>query len=152
MFQDILNKIKKIKYKFKQQGYTLIEVIIAISFMGIIVASITLPLTESINLTSNNQNITEANNLAKLYIKSLQNYWNTQDAYDNKPPLDITSVHTADGKYNVTLYSVENIKEGKDGKGDDIVLVKRARIKYQDQAGNILTDLYFDFNRPSISN
>lgn len=137
MFQDLLNKRKSHK------GMTLLELTISMVIFGILVISINLPLSTGLYLSVDDNNIVKANNIAKTYIKDLENNWKIQLAYDNAELIEVDSTYTDNGKYTVNITS-EDIQTNEDG----IVVIRRVGVNYKNKEGKTLTDIFYDFNRP----
>lgn len=142
MFQDLQNKQNILK-KHANKGYTLIEIAISVLFFAIVALGISLPFGNSISLTVDNKNINAANNLARSYLKDVEANWSIQSNFDEGNLIEVDSAYTNDGKYDVTVIS-DNISINDIG----IVVVRRINIKYKDNKGRYLTDLYYDYNRP----
>jgi len=141
MYQDICscanNKNKRLK------GYTILEMVIATLFFAITVVCLSLPFCESINLSAKDQDIVNANSLAKTYLKAIELKWQFQTNYDAGDLPEITNVETFNDKYSVTA-----VKQDIAQNSDSIVIVRRVNVKYTDKNNNILVDLFTDFNRP----
>lgn len=137
MFQDLLNK------KFRKKGYSLIELMIAVLFLGIIAVALSPPITNSMFLTFDNKNINSANNLAKTYLRDVQDSWKIQADYDMGILVNADSEYTNNGEYTININSQDLETDG-----DGNVILRRVNIVYQDNDGNTLCNLYFDYNRP----
>jgi len=145
MFQDTLKTDNKHRNQL-QKGYTLIEVFIAIMFFGLISLGLSLPFNNSINLTVNNKNINAANNLARSYLKDLEANWRIQDNFKEGNLIEINDVYTDNGKYSVEKSS-QVITEDSSG----TVMVRRVHIVYKDSKGLVLSDIFYDYNRPGTT-
>ena len=143
MFQDLLNKQNKKTQKYTKPGYTLIEVIMAVVFFGIIALGIGIPFNESMMLSRNDQNIVDANNLARLYLKDTELKWLLQSDFDAGELPELTEKYTANGKYIVTVNQTD-VASNTEG----IPLVKRVNITYKDNLNTTLVDIFLDYNRP----
>jgi type II secretory pathway pseudopilin PulG len=130
----------------KSGGYTLLEVMIAIVFFGVVVLGLGLPVTESLNLSSEDQNIVSANNLARVYLKDVELSWLKQSDYDGGEILQISDKYTKNGYFDVNV-NTDNIAFNDDGN----VLVRRVNIKYTNDSGTCLADIFLDYNRPGSS-
>jgi len=139
MFQDSYNNYKNKTLK----GYTLLEIAVAILFFSITVICLSLPLCQSISLSSSEQDMVNANNLARMYLKSIDLKWQFQTDYDQGELPQITSTFTSNDKYNVTT-AKQDIAQN----SSSIVIVRRVNIEYKDKKNNTLVNLFMDFNRP----
>lgn len=139
MFQDFYDKV----YKKNNPGYTLLEIAIAILFFSITVVCLSLPISQSIGLSASEQNMVNANNLAKVYLKNIELNWQFQANYDIGELPQINSNYTDNGKYTVTV-TQQNLAQNSNG----IVILRRLNIKYKDNRNNTLADLFVDINRP----
>lgn len=152
MFQEISRKINIYK---SSEGITLIEIMVSILFFGIISLSLSHTLTNSLVLTTHDNNIVNATNLAKLYLTKVGQDWRLQLNYDNPALPDVSeftdgeensitnSTYTNNGKYNVTVIC-SDISANTEG----TTIVRRVEIIYNDQENNKLMNLYKDFGRP----
>lgn len=127
----------------KEKGYTLVEVAISILFFAIVALGLSLPFSNSVSLTVDNKNINAANNLARSYLKDTEANWSVQNNFDQGKLIQISNSYNNNSKYTVIVNS-QNISTDNNG----IVVVRRVNIKYKDNKGNILTDIYYDYNRP----
>ena len=128
----------------RQEGYTLLEVIISVMFFAIIAMGLFLPYCNSISLTVDNKNITAANNLARSYLKDIESEWKIQNNFDTGSLIEIDETYTNNGIYIVSVNS-EDIATDDEG----IVLIRRINITYKDSEENTLSDIYYDYSRPS---
>ncbi|MEI8388790.1 MAG: hypothetical protein WCG23_02785 [bacterium] len=142
MCQGFLNKKNNFNYSVSK-GYTLLEVLISIVFFAIITVGLSLPISSSISLTVDNKNINAANNLARSYLEDVEAKWTIQSNFDAGTLIAVTDVYTNNKKYNVTVTS-ENISTDNNG----VVIVRRINIKYKNTKGKLLTDIYYDYDRP----
>jgi len=140
MSQDFLNKNQ---FKSKN-GQSLTEIMVAIVFFGLIAVSLSLPLSNSLFATYDNQNINTANTLARSYLKDLQDSWKLQGDFDTGTLITPGTVYTENSKYTVSTTSAD-IQTDTDGN----VLIRRVTVTYSDDNGAVLCELYFDFNRPA---
>ncbi len=136
MFRDLLNK----KYC---RGYSLIELMMAVLFFGIVAVALSPPITNSMYLTFDNKNINSANNLAKTYLRDLQDSWKIQADYDQGTLINAGNEYTDNGNYNVAVNS-----QALETNGNGNVILRRINIVYKDSDGNTLCDIYYDYNRP----
>lgn len=136
MFQDLSSK----KYS---DGYSLIELMMAMLIFGVMVIALSYPISNSMYLTHDNKTVNSANNLAKSYLRDVQDAWKLQNTYDQGNLITIDSDYTDNGKYSVTVGSsvLESDDEGN-------TLLRRVNVKYQDPNNNTLCDVYYDYNRP----
>jgi Tfp pilus assembly protein PilV len=139
MFQDFCNTSSIKTFK----GYTLLEIAIAILFFSITVVCLSLPISQSISLSASEQDAVNANNLAKVYLKSIELKWQFQADYDIGELPPITSTLTDNGRYTVTVTNQEIARNS-----SDIIILKRINVKYKDRNNNNLADLFTDINRP----
>lgn len=139
MFQDFCNQLSK----KSNQGYTLLEIAVAILFFSITVVCLSLPIGQSISLSASEQNVVNANNLAKVYLKNIELNWQFQANYDVGALPQITSTYTDNGKYTVTV-TQQNLAQNSNG----IIILRRINIKYKDNRNNTIADLFVDINRP----
>ncbi len=130
-----LNKNKK--------GITLLEIMIAVVFFGIIAVGLSLPVSRSLYLTADNKNINVANSLAKSYLNSLQEKWQLIDDFDQGQLVDVDNTYTDNGKFTVTVSS-QDLETDSDG----TVLIKRVNITYKDGKNDILCNIFYDYSRP----
>jgi len=140
MCPDLLNKINR---KSRKTGYTLLEIVISILFFAIITIGLSLPMSNSINLTVDNKKLNTANNLARSYLKNQEAEWSIQNDFDTGQLIDADATYTNNGKYTVTV-SYENISADSNG----IIVIRRVHIKYLDSKGHTLSDIFYDYNRP----
>lgn len=136
MSQDLLNKNCS-------KGYSLVELMMAVLFFGIISLALSPPLTNSMYLTFDNKNINNANNLAKTYLRDVQDSWKIQSNYDQGILINTGSEYTDNGNYTVTI-NTQDLESDSEAN----VILRRVNIVYQDSDGNTLCDLYYDYNRP----
>jgi|GEM_PF-2516044 len=144
MFQDF-NKNKKVENK-SLKGYSLVELMLAMFFFAIIAVCLALPFSNSINLSVNDQDVVNANNLAKRYLKSVEIKWQFQPDYDAGSLPALTSEDKGDGRYSVGR-STQIIRKD----SDDNVILRRVTIKYSNKSGQVLARLFSDFDRPGAS-
>lgn len=135
MFQDFLNK---------QNGQSLIEIMMAAVFFGIIAVSLSLPVSNSLFVTYDNKNINAANNLARSYLKNVQDSWKLQGDFDNGALPAPGGVYTENGKYTVTA-AAQDLQTDDDGN----VLIRRVTVTYRDNNNTTVCELYYDYNRPA---
>ncbi len=136
MSQDLSNKKQR-------KGYSLIELMMAVLFFGIAAVAISPPLTNSMNLTVNDKNINNANNLARSYLRELQDSWKIQSVFDQGVLVAVGDEYTYNGNYNVTV----NAQDIESDTGGNVIL-RRVNIVYTDSNANMLCDLFYDYNRP----
>jgi len=125
-----------------KHGYSLIEIMMAILFFGVIAVSLSAPMTNSMYLTTNNKTVNNANNLAKTYLKDLEESWKIQADYDDGSLVSLSD-YNEDGKYTIQVNS-----QTLETDDDSNVILRRITITYEDNNDNILCDLYYDYNRP----
>ena len=135
MYQDISKRSKK--------GYTLLEIMIAMLFFGVVALSLSLPFYRSISLSAKDQDIINANNLARLYLNNVDIGWNLQNNYDTGALPTINTVYTNNGAYTVTVTST-NLATDNTGNTS----LRRIIVKFKDKYGNTLVDIYSDYDRP----
>ena len=138
MFQE--HEIKK----YRRKAYTLIEIMISIMFFSIIAVSITLPFTKSISLSVKDQDIIDANNLARSYLRETELLWKQPLQFEQETLPVVDSKYTDNSRFSVVPDPVLDIATNSSG----IVVLKRVRIKYQNSRGDYLADLYLDINKP----
>lgn len=143
MYLDSLNKKYLHPKRKRREGYTLLEVVISILFFAIIAIGLSLPYCNSISLTVADRNINNSNNLARSYLKEVETEWQIQADFDTGILVEIDENYTENGKYTVNVDS-QDIALDNDG----IVLIRRINITYFDSAENVLSDIYYDYNRP----
>ena len=129
--------------KNKSKGQSLTEIMMAVLIFGIIAVGLSLPVANSIFATRDNKNINTASNLARSYLKDVQDSWELQSNFDIGNLITLDGVYTDSGNYTVSA-TTQDIKTDDDGN----VLVRRLNIVYEDEGGNMLCDIYFDYNRP----
>ncbi len=140
MYQDML-----INKQDKDSGYSLVEILVAMLIFGAVVLTLSLPMYSSFELAANDAKLMEANTLTSAYIKQVEKNWLNSQCYDDDALPEIDDTFTANGKYEVTVTTPEIIAtSSQTGK----VLIKRISITYRDDEGKVLSDVYFDFNRP----
>ncbi len=137
MFQDLSNKRRH------SGGYSLIELMMAMLVFGVMVIALSFPISNSMYLTHDNKSVSNANNLARTYLRDMQDAWKLQNDYDNGNLITIGSDYTDNGKYNVTVSS-SALETDDDGN----TTLRRINITYEDTNNNSLCDVYYDFNRP----
>ena len=137
MYQDIFNA------KRCKKGYTLLEIMVAMLFFGIVALALCLPFYRSISLSVKDQDLVNANNLARLYLNDVKIGWNLQSDYDkgNLPTVD--STYTNNGVYTSTVTSTNMAT---DANGN--VILRRIIVNYKDKSKNTLVELYSDYDRP----
>jgi len=145
MYQDI-SKIKNMSKQQHRKGYTLIEVFIAVMFFALIAVGLSLPFSNSISLTVNNKNVNAANNLARSYLKDMEAKWRIQSSFDAGTLIEINNTYTDNGNYSIERSS-SIITENNSG----IAMVRRIHIIYRDSEGLILSDIFYDYNRPGTT-
>ncbi|MDD3149238.1 MAG: prepilin-type N-terminal cleavage/methylation domain-containing protein [Candidatus Gastranaerophilales bacterium] len=133
MCQDIKTK----------KGYTLMEVVMATVIFSILVMGIGLPITEGFDVSAHNENINLANNLARVYLNDIDTNWSIQQNFDIGEIPEITSEYTNDGDFQAETFSEDLIS---DDEGQ--VIVKRVTIKYKNNSGKLISEIFMDFNRP----
>lgn len=138
MCQDLLKKQKN-----KLKGQTLTEIVMAVVIFSMVAIGLAGPLTSSIITTDQNQDINTANNLARSYLKDLQDSWELQTNFDAGALIDIDETYTNNGKYNVDAQA-DDLQLNDDGN----VIVRRVSLTYEDSNDNILCEIYLDYNRP----
>lgn len=137
MCPDLSNK------KYYHKGFTLLEILVSMLIFAAVALSISLPFCESIKLTSNNQNLINANNLAKSYLKSVEINWSKSVDFDLGILPDVTSDYTNNGAYNVTVAQKDLVTNS-----NNQTIIKRVSVKYKDSKNKNLIDVYMDYNRP----
>lgn len=138
MFQGLLNKIKTFK-----KGFTFIEIMMSVFIFSLVAAGLALPYIQSIDLTSKDQNIINANNLTRLYFNTVEIDWKQQINYDMGTLPTITSTYTNNGAYNVTVSKKDLIKDSSSN-----TIIRRVSVIYKDSNNKTLIDVYTDYNRP----
>lgn len=141
MFQDLCKK--KYNQRYSSNGYTLLEILIAMVFFAIIAVGISLPFSQSISLSAKDQNIINANNLASLYLRDTGLKWAHQIDFDAGQLPAVNSVYTNNGIYTVIPAS-QDITTNAGGN----VIVKRISVEYRDSKGNRLANISSDLYRP----
>lgn len=135
MFQDFMNN--------KTKGQSLIEIMMAMVFFGVIALGLNMPVMNSLFVTHDNKNVNMANSLARSYLREIADEWKLQNNFDNATLAEASSEYTNNGQFNVTT-NTENITTDDEGN----VLVRRVNIIYTDSANTTLCDIHYDFNRP----
>jgi len=138
MCQDLLNKKNR-----SQKGFTLLEIAMSMVIFGIIVVMLSLPMYTGLSLLVGDSNIVRANNLAKAYIKDLDNKWKIQSTFDDAELVELDAFYTDNNKYVVNV-GVENIHTDE----NSVVIIRRVKVIYKNQDGELLTDIFYDFKRP----
>jgi len=138
MYQDMSNKNNK-----SRKGFTLVEIAMSMVIFGVVVIMLSLPVYTGLNLLVDDSSIVKANNLAKAYIRDLEDKWKIQMNYDTAELIEVDSAYTNNGKYTVNV-AVEDIQTDE----DNIVIVRRIKVTYKNQKEEVLTDIFYDFNRP----
>jgi prepilin-type N-terminal cleavage/methylation domain-containing protein len=128
----------------KHNGYTLLEVMMAVLIFGIVATSLFLPFVNSINLSSRDQDIVNCNNLTKLYMKNLEAQWKLANDFDTGSyPAENDSAYTYNGKYKFKPTS-QDIAFNSAGK----LIVRRMKLVFYDKNNNVILETFLDFNRP----
>jgi prepilin-type N-terminal cleavage/methylation domain-containing protein len=138
MSQDLSNSRK---------GFSLIELMIAVVFFGIIATTLSVPISNTLYLNTANGDVNTANSLARSYLEDLRDAWKIRNDFDQGNLIVIEDDYTEQGKYTVTT-KVQSIQTDVDGN----VLVRRVNVVYKDRNGDILCDISLDFDRPGNVN
>lgn len=163
MCQDI----RCIPHTTKAQGYTLIEIMISIVFMGVIVLSLSHTFSQSLFLTGKDQQIVLANNTARRFLRDTQMQWRIQSAYDmatlpeEAQDLDCQTVALSENLSRKACsvidgstyqgqddFSVEVISEDIHVNKHNDVIIRKVSLAYRDSKGAPLVNIYYDFSRP----
>jgi prepilin-type N-terminal cleavage/methylation domain-containing protein len=142
MYREILNNHKHRNSK----GYTLLEILVAMLFFGILVLSLSHTLTSSFMLTGKDKKIANANNLAIRYLREVELEWRTMNAFDSGTLPDVSNSYTVNGKYYVNV-STQDLVFNQAGD----VIVRRVTVKYKSNDltdGDNIVKVYLDFFRP----
>jgi len=126
----------------KCNGYTLIEVMMSMVMFCVVSIALSYPLIESISLSADDHSIVTANNLAKHYLRDVEASWRTQNDFDASALIDSSNcTYTDGGKYNISVTP-------NDIQNNGTTVLRRLNIRYTTPSGKILTDLFYDINRP----
>ncbi|MFD2608580.1 prepilin-type N-terminal cleavage/methylation domain-containing protein [Deinococcus taklimakanensis] len=79
-----------------QQGFTLIEILVAIALLGLLAAVLTSTLTGSLSLNRQAQKQLDTTSNVQQVLETVRNAWNTKDNYDKAcaPGLSVPSGYT----------------------------------------------------------
>lgn len=141
MSPDSYNQIEI--HKHKNNGYTLVEIMLSITMLGVIALSLCNTFAGSMVLSNRDNDVITANNLARQYLNEVKVNWSTVDGFNQTAIPTVSSVYTNNSKYTVTTSS--SILEY-DTESDPIL--KRVKVTYKDKKDHTLIDISNDFNRP----
>ncbi|MFA6988494.1 MAG: type II secretion system protein [Candidatus Gastranaerophilaceae bacterium] len=131
----------------KKFAFTLMEILVAMTVFGIVTLGLVLPFQESISLTTKNELISSANNLARLYFKEIELLWLNQSDFDAQRMPALTNQFTQNNMYTIKV-SVKNM----DQNTGNIWILKRVNVTYSDTTNSELVNFFMDYNRPGSTN